>query len=89
MRYALIDNGIVANVIWLNKENAGEFVNAVSLGNRPVAIGDSYENGLFTRGGDPVLTAEEQLPVAINTISELDAALLDATYENITGGLET
>lgn len=59
MNYALIENGIVTNIIWLYETNAEEFPNAVRLGERQVEIGDTYEDGKFFREGTEVLTAEE------------------------------
>ena len=59
MNYALIENGIVTNIIWLYETNAEEFPNAVKLGERQVEIGDTYENGKFFRDGAEVPTAEE------------------------------
>ena len=59
MNYALIENGVVSNIIWLYEGNAGEFPGAVALGDRPVLIGDTYEDGKFYRNGTEVLTAEE------------------------------
>ena len=59
MNYALIENGIVTNIIWLYETNADEFPNAVKLGERQVEIGDTYEDGKFFREGTEVLTAEE------------------------------
>lgn len=59
MNYALIENGIVTNIIWLYETNAEEFPNAVMLGERQVEIGDTYEDGKFFREGTEVLTAEE------------------------------
>ena len=44
MNYALIENNVVINIIWLADRNAHEFPNAVKLGDRPVGIGDTYEN---------------------------------------------
>ncbi len=81
MRYAIIQNGIVTNIIVLYPGNTGDFPGAVKIDEgRPVAIGDSYADGVFARGGAPVLTADEA------TIAELDAALLDAEYNAIVGG---
>lgn len=60
MNYALIENGIVTNIIWLYETNADEFPAAVKLGERQVEIGDTYEDGKFFRDGAEVLTAEEQ-----------------------------
>lgn len=92
MNYALIENGIVTNVIWLYSGNEKEFPNAVALKDVPAGIGDTYEDGVFYRNGEKVLTALEvvkaELSEANATIAELDAALLDATYENIVGGVE-
>lgn len=60
MNYALIENGMVANIIWLYDGNAGEFPAAVKLGDRPVRIGDTYEDGHFYRDGAEVLTSAEE-----------------------------
>ena len=59
MRYALISNGIVVNVIWLNDKNASDFPAAVKLGDRPVTMGDTYTDGKFYRDGAEVLTPME------------------------------
>lgn len=59
MRYALISNGIVVNVIWLNDKNASDFPAAVKLGDRPVTMGDTYADGKFYRDGEEVLTPME------------------------------
>ena len=59
MNYALIENGVVTNIIWLYETNAEEFPGAVKLGERQVEIGDTYEDGKFFREGTEVLTAEE------------------------------
>ena len=66
MRYALIDNGIVTNVIELNDRNASDFPNAVKLSDRPVAIGDTYADGKFYRDGVEVLTPMEQAQAEID-----------------------
>ncbi len=54
MNYALIENGNVTNIIYLHPMNADEFPSAVEIGDLPVAIGDSYENGKFYRGGKEI-----------------------------------
>ena len=83
MNYALIENGVVTNVIWLYPDNEAAFPNAIRIDEgRPVAIGDTYVEGRFYRDGAEVLTPDEA------TILELDSALLDAEYENLTGGLD-
>lgn len=72
MRYALIENGIVTNIIWLNDRNASDFPSAVKLGDRPVGIGDTYTDGKFYRDGVEVLTPMEQ---AQAEMTEYKAAL--------------
>lgn len=72
MRYALIEGGIVTNVIVLNDRNASDFPTAVKLSDRPVGIGDTYTDGKFYRDGKEVLTPMEQ---AQAEITEYKAAL--------------
>ena len=72
MRYAIVTDGIVTNVIALNDRNANDFPNAVKLGDRPVGIGDTYTDGKFYRDGVEVLTPMEQ---AQAEIAEYKAAL--------------
>ena len=92
MNYALIDNGIVTNVIWLHPKNASEFLNAVPMNDILAIIGDEYIDGVFYRNGERVLTRSELVQKMLAekeaTIAELDAALLETTYANIMGGLE-
>ena len=60
MNYALIENGVVTNLIWLYPANAAEFPGAVPPGDVPAAIGDTWDGERFYRNGRPVLTAAEQ-----------------------------
>jgi hypothetical protein len=73
MNYALIENGVVTNIIWLNPKNANEFLNAVGVGDRPAAIGDVYTDGVFYRDGERVLTAVEQ--AVADVLAEIEEAL--------------
>ena len=69
MRYAIIDNGTVTNVIELRPSVT--WPGAVALGERPVGIGDTYQDGKFYRGGQEVLTAQEEIAqykAALNTL---------------------
>ena len=78
MRYALIDSGIVTNVIVLNDRNANDFPTAVKLSDRPVGIGDTYTDGKFYRDGVEVLTPME---LAQAEITEYKAALHELGVE--------
>ena len=70
--YALVENGVVTNVMVLYPPNAEEFEGAVPCGDLPVAIGDTYDGEHFYRGGDRVLTALEQ---AQKDAEDMQAAL--------------
>lgn len=61
MRYAIVTSGAVTNVIALREINAGDFPGAVALHDRPVGIGDSYQDGKFYRDGEELLTAQEEI----------------------------
>ena len=66
MRYAIVTDGIVTNIIALNDRNANDFPAAVKLGDRPVGIGDTYTDGKFYRDGVEVLTPMEQAQAEID-----------------------
>lgn len=71
MRYAVITEGTVTNVITLWETNAGDFPGAVALHDRPVGIGDTYSEGKFYRDGKEVLTSQEEIAqykAALNTL---------------------
>lgn len=59
MNYALVENGIATNIIWLNERNEAEWPNAVRLYDRMVEVGDTYDGEKFRRDGAEVLTAAE------------------------------
>lgn len=59
--YAMIENGVVTNVIWLCSSNAADFPSAVSVQGRLVSVGDTFENGVFYHEGVPVPTEEERI----------------------------
>lgn len=59
--YAIIENGVVTNVIWLCSSNAADFPSAVSVQDRLVSVGDTFENGVFYREGVLVPTEEERI----------------------------
>ncbi len=59
MNYALIDNGIVTNLIWLHPMNTSEF-SAVPINDLPIQIGDVYEDKKFYRNGKEITKEMEQ-----------------------------
>lgn len=70
--YALVENGVVTNVMVLYQPSAAEFEGAVPCGEIPVAIGDTYDGEHFYRAGERVLTALEQ---AQKDAEDMQAAL--------------
>jgi len=58
--YALVEDGVVTNVMVLYPSNAADFPAAVPCGDVPVAIGDTYDGEHFYRDGERVLTPLEQ-----------------------------
>lgn len=77
--YALVENGVVTNVMVLYPPNAAEFEGAVPCGDLPVAVGDTYDGEHFYRGGVRVLTALEQ---AQQEAADMQAALALLGVEN-------
>jgi hypothetical protein len=57
--FALIEDGVVLNIISMYAKNVIDFPNAVLAADRPVTIGDMYADGMFMRNGIPVLSYEE------------------------------
>ena len=72
MRYAVIEDGIVTNVIILYPGNAADFPDAVRCGDVSVAIGDTYDGQDFYREGARVLSPMEQ---ARKDVEDMQAAL--------------
>lgn len=79
MRYAIIEDGIVTNVIILYPGNAGDFPSAVPCGDVPVAIGDTWDGQNFYREGALVLSPVEQ---ARKDAEDMQAALELLGVEN-------
>ena len=83
MRYAIVADGIVTNVIALNDRNANDFPTAVKLGDRPVGIGDTYSDGKFYRDGVEVLTPLEAAQAEIETYKSALTELGVETEESV------
>ena len=74
MNYAMVENGIVINVIWLYSINAADFPSAVPCRDIPAAIGDTYDGQDFYRGGIKVVSA---LAAAQQDAEDMQAALAE------------
>lgn len=95
MNYAIVEKGIVTNVIWLYSGNAADFPSAVPCRDIPVAIGDTYDGEHFYRDGEQVVsmltaaqqevqTMQEELPVLkaqIQAISDRNDFIEDCIAE--------
>ena len=76
MTYALIENGVVTNIITLSPNNAHEFPNAVNIDDCPAQIGDTYEDGRFYREGIDVMVYEEYIAQSVQQamLTQMEAA---------------
>ena len=77
--YALVENGIVTNVMVMYPPSAEEFEGVVPCGDLPVAIGDTYVDGKFYRDGKLL---KSHLDVAIENMEDMQAALILLGVEN-------
>ena len=71
MNYALIEDGVVTNIIWLSYTNADDFPNAVAMGDLPVAIGDTWDGEYFYRDGQRILTRNEKIQDMVDALTLL------------------
>lgn len=75
---AVVDNGVIFNIIWCS-DSEPETDTIINPADRPVAIGDTYRDGKFYRGGVEILTpledAQEQLESLSAQNAEYEAAL--------------
>lgn len=77
MRYAIVENSIVTNIIWLHPANASNFPNAVPMNDYPAGIGDTYDGEYFYRDGERIHSLAEQLEKSGRTIAEYESALTE------------
>ena len=73
VNYALIEDGVVTNIIWLSYTNADDFPNAVAMGDLPVAIGDTWDGEYFYRDGQRILTRNEEIQDMVDALTLLGA----------------
>lgn len=65
MTYALINDGVVSNIISLDSRAVADFPNAVNCMDKPVAIGDTYSDGRFYHNGEEVLSELEEVKLQL------------------------
>lgn len=70
MQAAEIINGEVVAVYEINVANLHEFPQFVPTGDIEVAIGDTYDNGVFYRNGEEVLPVNKQLENALKALTK-------------------
>ena len=87
---ARIENGVVVNTEWWSDEVV-QTKTLIDIEDRPVNIGNTYIDGKFYDNGVEVITEIEYLQRKLveygEELAELDAALLDAQYNNLMEGL--
>ncbi len=71
MNYALIEDGVVTNIIWLSYTNADDFPNAVAMGDLPAGIGDTWDGEYFYRDGQRILTRNEEIQDMVDALTLL------------------
>lgn len=82
MRYAMVIEGKVTNIIEIDKRNEQYFPSAVYTGDRPVGIGDTYTDGKFYRDGVEVLTALEEANNEIDSLTQQLGEAVEQIYQS-------
>ena len=82
MRYAMVIEGKVTNIIEIDKRNEQYFPSAVYTGDRPVGIGDTYTDGKFYRNGVEVLTALEEANNEIDSLTQQLGEAVEQIYQS-------
>ena len=79
---AKINNNNVVNIMWMSdKVLESDFLKEIK--DRPVAIGDTYEDGKFYRNGEEVLTPFEKARETIKQYEIMQLELNTAYNEGI------
>ena len=81
MRYAMVIEGKVTNIIEMDKRNEQYFPSAVYTGDRPVGIGDVYTDGKFYRDGQEVLTPLEESQAEVESLTNELASAVEEVYK--------
>lgn len=62
---AYIINGVVENILWCSDKEPESSVKKLTY-NLPVAVGDTYKDGVYYRDGKEVLTEREEYLLSEN-----------------------
>ncbi len=71
MMYALIENGVVSNIISLTPQAASGFPDAVPCEECPVQIGDTYIDNRFYHDNELLLSYSERLQITEDILGVL------------------
>ena len=82
MRYAMVIEGKVTNIIEMDKRNEQRFPSAVYTGERPIGIGDTYADGKFYRDGHEVLTPMEEANNEIDSLTQQLGEAVEQIYQS-------
>lgn len=83
MNYALLDNGIVTNIIWINPEQQGDFPNGAPTNDLPILPSDEYKDGKFYRYGKEITPeAPAPEPEQLYTLDEAAAIIASEVASN-------
>lgn len=80
---AVVDDGVVSNIIWCS-DSEPETDTIINPADRPVAIGDTYSDGKFYRGGVEVLTPLESLSAQNAELLDAMATMVEDVYQSDT-----
>lgn len=81
MRYTMVIEGKVTNIIEMDKRNEQYFPSAIYTGDRPVSIGDTYADGKFYRDGVEVLTELEKANNEIDSLTQQLGEAVEQIYQ--------
>lgn len=75
MNYAIVENNVVVNVIYIHDKNRSEFPTAIALNGVPAGVGDTYVDGVFYRNGERLLTDAEEVDYMREALALLGVSL--------------
>lgn len=81
MRYAMVMEGKVTNIIEMDRRNEQYFPSAVYIGNKPVGKGDTYADGKFYHYGVEVLTELEEANKEISSLTQQLGEAVETIYQ--------